>query len=139
MHTLMINLVFVRVLQGLLAFTTVGQGTIGQIVEPREAVVRTDEAWELLWSENSPQTTRPAVDFSHSLVAGVFLGSRPTAGFTVEVVRVRRQGDVAVVEYVEHLPERGALTAQVLTAPFHLVSLPRDVGTVRFTKLEPPG
>ena len=87
MHTLMINLVFVRVLQGLLAFTTVGQGTIGQIVEPREAVVRTDEAWELLWSENSPQTTRLAVDFSHSACRGrvswvktdgrVYRGGRP--------------------------------------------------------------
>ena len=142
MHSLMISLVGVRVLlllQGVLAFTTVAQGTIGQVLEPREVVVRSDEAWELLWSENSPQTNRPAVDFSQTLLVGMFLGSRPTAGFTVEIVQVRRQGTLAVVEYVEHRPAPGTLTAQVLTAPFHVVSLPRDVHTVRFTRLEPSG
>jgi hypothetical protein len=50
---------------------------------------------------------------------------------------VQNQGTGAIVEYREVQPARGGLTAQVLTAPFHLVSIPRVVGTIEFRKLAP--
>jgi hypothetical protein len=47
-------------------------------------IVRSAADWGALWAAHSPQPA-PAVDFSRALVAGVFLGSRPSAGFRVEI------------------------------------------------------
>jgi hypothetical protein len=40
------------------------------------------------------------------------------------------------VDYVETRPAPGAVTAQVLTAPYHLVAVPRHDGEVRFQKTD---
>ena len=77
--------------------------------------------WQALWKEHSPETAVPAVDFAQSSVVGVFLGFRPTAGFSVEITAVRVEGARTVVEYVEHRPPRDAFVAQILTFPFHIV------------------
>jgi hypothetical protein len=121
----------------MVAFTTITQGSSSQIMEPRHVVVRTADQWQTLWKGHSSQPA-PVVQFSQSVVVGVFLGSRPTAGFQVEITAVKAQGGLAVVEYVERQPGRGAVVAQVLTSPFHLVALPRDVDTIEFRRIELP-
>ena len=77
----------------------------------------------------------PAVDFSREMVVAVFLGSRPTAGYGVEIVRAVGNSGTLVVEYVETAPSRDAITAQVLTAPYHLAAIPKHDGEVRFQKV----
>lgn len=129
-------IVLVLIAQGGVAFTTVAQGSSSQIMEPREVVIRTSEEWQALWQAHSPQPT-PVVDFSISMVLGVFLGSRPTAGFRVNIAVIRAQDDALIVESRERHPEPGALVAQVLTSPFHLVSIPRDNRGVRFRPAAP--
>jgi hypothetical protein len=121
-----------------MTFVTVAQGSSSQIQDSREVVLRSAAEWEELWSAHSPQPP-PAVDFSESLVAGVFLGMRQTAGYEVEVTAARAEGDRVVVEYVEHRPASDALVAQVLTSPFHFVRLPREVGSIAFRKLTAQG
>ena len=69
-------------------------------------------------------------------MAGVFQGSRPTAGFQVEITRVQVEGDVVVLEHGEHRPPAGQPVAQILTAPFHMICLSRDVGEVRFRRID---
>jgi len=69
------------------------------------------------------------------MVVGVFLGTRPTAGYGAEIVGYRGADSDAVIQYRESAPPRGAITAQVLTSPFHLVVVPRRTGTVTFEKL----
>ena len=58
------------------------------------------------------------------MVVGVFLGGRPTAGYGVEIVGVREEHGALVVEYGETRPPAARITAQVLTAPYHLVRFP---------------
>ena len=79
-----------------------------------------------------PPDKLPAVDFATKMVVGVFLGTKPTAGYGVEIVGVKTDGDALVVEYTERPPGRGTMAAQILTQPFHMVSVPRHEGTVRF-------
>jgi len=66
----------------------------------------------------------------------VFIGTRPTAGFSVEIVRTVKVNGAVRVEYVEGQPGRGAVTAQVITAPFHLVAVPKEDGPVQFVKVD---
>lgn len=120
-------------LQAAVAFTTVARGSDSQIAEPREAIIRSADDWRALWSAHSSDQA-PTVDFSRFMVVGVFLGTRPTSGYTVEIVRVQSRGTVTTVEYREQRPEADSFNLQVLTMPFHLVRVPR-AGTVEFRKL----
>src|SRR5688572_5608851 len=108
-------------LQVTVAFTTVARGSNSQISEPREVIVRTADEWRALWKTHG-DARQPTIDFSKSTVIGVFLGTRMTAGYEVDIVSVRAQGATTVVEYRERRPDPGAFLAQALTAPFHLVS-----------------
>ncbi len=111
------------------------KGSASQISSPREVTVRERGEWAALWSEHAPGRPQPSVDFSSEMVVGVFVGTRPTAGFAVEIVGYRAVGSDVVVQYAETIPPRGALTAQVLTSPFHLVVVPKQTGNVTFEKV----
>jgi hypothetical protein len=114
---------------------TVAQGAMSNIEEPRQAVVRTAAEWQALWKEHDAQRAAPPLDFTQSIVVAVFLGTRPTSGFAVEIAAVRTEGNRVVVEYREQRPPRDALLAQVLTSPFHIVRLARTAGSIEFHRI----
>jgi protease stability complex PrcB-like protein len=113
------------------AFTSVHQGTQSQIEDAREVTIRTAPEWQALWKEHAPAAP-PRVDFSKMMVVGVFLGTRPTGGYSVEIVSVDATGGEIVVTYRETQPPRDAMLTQALMSPVHLVSIPKQQGTVRF-------
>ena len=115
---------------------TVGKGPMSAIDQPRQVTVRSAAEWGALWKENGAKSPLPAVDFSREMVVGVFVGTRSTAGYGVEIVRAIGNSSTLVVEYVETAPSRGTITAQVLTAPYHLVAIPKRDGTVVFKKVD---
>jgi hypothetical protein len=120
-----------------LLLATIAQGTMSNIEEPRHVVVRTAAEWQALWKEHDPQSPAPAVDFTQSLVVGIFLGSRSTAGFAVDITGVREEGGKTIVEYAERRPGRDTFSAQVITTPFHIVRIKRTAGEVEFKRLGP--
>jgi hypothetical protein len=111
---------------------TIDRGDMSALETPREAVARTEAEWTALWKLHAPARPAPVIDFTKNMVVGVFLGTRPTSGFSVEIVGASREGETLVVRYVERRPARDAITAQILTAPFHIVALPAHRGPVRF-------
>jgi hypothetical protein len=115
---------------------TVGKGPMSAIDQARQVTVRSPAQWGALWKENGANAALPAVDFSREMVVGVFVGTRPTAGYGVEIVRAIGNGSTLVVEYVETAPSRDTITAQILTAPYHLVAIPKRDGTVVFKKVD---
>jgi hypothetical protein len=120
-------------------FTTVARGSASSQQTPRQVTVRTAAEWGDLWKSHAPAQKVPAIDFSTRMVVGVFLGTQPTAGIEVEIVAVRTDTDTLVVEYVERRPGRDMMAAQILTEPFHLVSVPTHEGPVRFVRVTSPG
>jgi protease stability complex PrcB-like protein len=119
---------------GLMEFTTVGRGDLSQIDEPRQVVVRTAAEWSALWKQHAGGVKPPAIDLTRSIVIGVFLGSRPTAGYTVEITRIENEDAALVVTYREQGPAADAMVAQMLTAPFHIVRTQSHSGPVRFQR-----
>jgi hypothetical protein len=115
---------------------TVGKGPMSVIDTPRQVTVRSAAEWAALWKENGAGAPLPAVDFSREMVVGVFLGSRPTSGYGVEIVRTIGNSGALVVEYVETRPSRDVIAAQILTAPYHLVAIPKHEGAVTFKKVD---
>jgi hypothetical protein len=118
------------------AVRTIGKGPMSDIDSPRQVAVRSNDDWAALWQAHGGSGQPPAVDFSREMVIGVFLGTRPTAGYGVEIVRGVASPTTFVVEFIESGPPRDALTAQLLTSPFHLAAMPKHDGDVTFRKVE---
>jgi protease stability complex PrcB-like protein len=114
------------------AFTTIAKGDASGQQEARQVTVRTAGEWQALWKDHSPTQKMPAVDFAKNMVVGIFLGTKPSAGHEVEIVGVRTEGKDLIVEYVQKQPGRGTMAAQILTEPFHLVTVAKHSGPVRF-------
>jgi len=119
-----------------LPIRTILKATISQVDRAKQAVARTPEEWQKLWLTHNFDAPPPAVDFSKEMVVAVFMGSRPTAGFAVEIAAVREDGGALVVQYRETRPRPDMMQAQVITSPCHLAAIPKRDGPVRFEKIE---
>lgn len=118
--------------QSPLPFRTLDRGTQSRIGEARQVTIRSATEWQDFWVEHSATRERPTVDWGREIVIGLFLGRRATGGFGVEILVTEAQGKTLTVRYRETRPEPGVLTAQVLTSPYHLVSVPAWDGEIAF-------
>ena len=114
------------------SFTNIAKGDSSEQQLAKQVTVRTAAEWKALWKDHAPTEKMPAVDFTKDMVVGIFLGTKPSAGYEVEIVGVRPEGKDLLVEYVQKQPAPGTMAAQILTEPFHLVAVPKHAGTVRF-------
>lgn len=114
------------------ALTNVAKGDMSGQQLAKQVTIRTPSEWKALWNDHAPTEKLPTVDFTKNMVVGVFLGTKPSAGHDVEIIAVRHQGKDLVVEYAQKQPAPGTMTAQILTEPYHLVSVPKHEGSVRF-------
>lgn len=115
---------------------TIATEMMSNIDQPRQAVARTPAEWAALWRQHAGDKPAPKVDLGSSTVVAVFLGSRPSAGYAAEIVGTRRQGEALIVEWAERSPDRGDITAQVITSPAAIVAIPKFAGEIRFEKVE---
>ena len=115
---------------------TLAADMMSNIDQPRQAVARTPAEWAALWRQHAGDKPAPRADLGASTVVAVFLGSRPSAGYQVEIVGTRREGEALIVEWAERSPGRGDITAQVMTAPAQVVAIPKFAGEIRFEKVD---
>jgi len=132
----MMAVLFAAILQATVPMRPIDKGVMSNVDAARQVSARTVAEWTTLWTQHAGERTRPNVDFSKEIVVAVFMGTRPTAGFSVEIVGVREEGATLVVSYRETRPAPQALTAQVLTSPFHIVAVPKGATTgVKFEQV----
>jgi hypothetical protein len=125
----MIAVLLAAILQTSVPMRPIDKGLTSTMDDKRQALVRTDAEWARLWTQHAGEKTRPAVDFNKEMVLGLFMGTRPTAGFTTEIVSVREEAGALVVSYQETRPSRDSVAAQMLTSPFHIVAVPKGTAT----------
>lgn len=135
----MLLLILAALLQGAAAtpatMKTVDKGSMSAIDAQRQVILRTPAEFATFWKSHANDRKMPDVDFTSNMVVGIFVGSRPTGGYGVEIVSAQPEGGTLIVKYKETRPGRGSMTAQVLTAPYHLVAIPKVDGPVRFEKV----
>ena len=108
--------------------TTINSDMMSGIDRAQQIVARTAAEWQALWQRHAPGRPAPAVDFAKNMVVAVFLGSRPSGGFQVEITGVRTEGKCWLSQWAERRPAPGQIAAQVMTAPAHIVTVPRHDG-----------
>jgi hypothetical protein len=129
-------LLVASLLQGSSTPRLLEKGTMSFVDSPKEVVARTAAEFEAFWKLHAPARQQPRVDFDAEMVAGVFVGSRSTAGYSLEFVGVEDRPDALVVRYREIVPARDAILAQIVTSPYFLMAVPRRAGAVRFEKVQ---
>jgi len=115
---------------------TIDKGAQSNVDDRLTASARTEAEWAALWKKHNYDKPAPAVDFSKEMIVAVFAGSRPTAGFAVDITSAAEREGRLVVSYRETKPGGGAITAQVLTSPYHIAAVPKSALAVVFEKLE---
>lgn len=109
-----------------LSFERLEVGTQSAVRDKAVRVAWTEGELEALWSEHKklqlPVPRAPKIEMTGCAVVGVFLGNRPSGGWTVEVgdVGLSAQGAI-VVHALEHAPAAGAITTQAITSPYAIV------------------
>ena len=114
---------------------TISKGDASEQDTARQVTARTAAEWQAVWNAHAPNTKPPAVDLSTKMVVGVFLGTKPSTGYEVEIVNTKEDAGALVVSYVLRQPKRGELSAQILTQPYHLVAVARHADPVRFVQV----
>ena len=135
MNALVPAMVLVAALQG--TMETIVRDNMSHVEETTQIVAKTPVEWAALWRLHAgDQAPPPKVDFTTRMVVAVFLGSRPSAGYAVEVSGTKTAGKTLIVEWSERRPTPGNVSAQVITSPSHLVSIPKFDGQVTFRKVD---
>jgi hypothetical protein len=106
-------------------------GRIDEIPIPQDAppeclAISDEEEFQRLVSQAFFQEPIPAVDFERYIVIAAMQGPKPTAGYSIFVTSAVQNGDEVTVVVDTTEPEPGAITAQVLTSPYHLVLAERS-------------
>lgn len=112
----------------------VWSGAYGGAVETGERVIEDAAAWAELWGRLSRETP-PETDFTKKRIAAIFAGPRPSPGFRARLIGVAAEPTRYVVRWYEEGPGADEKPGEGATAPFLLVSLPRDDKAVRCEKV----
>jgi len=97
---------------------TLAEGSNSAIEDPFIAVIRDDETYGKLRKLEPALPALGADFFNQNVVVAAFLGTRNTGGYGVEISR-NEKGQMRVAEKA---PPKDAMTAQVMTSPFKVVS-----------------
>lgn len=135
------------------SFTNLGRGVMGPFGPPQNLVARSQAEFD---SQGMSQLLDPAaliapIDWSKEMVVATLMGTRNTGGYSIQITEIRREQLFVilpvpgpppswelVVKYRTTSPPAGSFVPQVITAPYHMVRLPRHAGTVRFEQVTPP-
>ncbi len=92
-------------------------------------VTRDQASWGAMWElagQKPPQT----VDFRSYMAIGIFMGMRPSGGYSPEILKLAETSDSIIVEWQEKQPTGTA--TQALTSPWVIKILPRAEKPVGF-------
>ncbi len=121
-------------------FTTLDQGWLSGIRTFRFEVVTDAATWAALWQQHGGAGAPPAVDFATEQVVGIWLGRRPTTGYSVAVRNVVAAQIIGapgapqgwMLDILEDQPGQGCRTGASESYPFHIVKIPQTGGGVMY-------
>ena len=119
---------------------TIAQGNFSGVQTPTQVAVTNATQWKELWAKHSAQRTpaekAPEINFDHETVLFAALGRRNAGGHKIEIAEVKSLGDATEVLINTRTPKPGGIQIQALTAPFHIVAVPKLTGPVKFKLVE---
>lgn len=118
---------------------TVAQGNFSGVQVATQLVVTNSTQWQKLWKEHSaqriPAEPAPEINFEKETILFVAAGRKRSGGHQIEIAKINPREEETEVIVKTRSPKPGGIQLQALTAPFHVVAVPKMQGKVKF-KLE---
>lgn len=97
-----------------------------------------------VWQEHMANLSNPPavpdIPFNQETVIAVFLGARPTGGYSISIDTVEETSDSTVVSVTVTIPGPAAIVTQAFTSAYHFVKMPKTQKVVSFrTVVKVPG
>ena len=108
-------------------------GAFCGVASPSHRVVETPKAWAALWKEIGKPA--PTVDLSGKVAVAVFLGERPTGGWSVAFDEPAPGPKGPVVRYSVRAPE--GMVSQSFTQPWAVRVFARTKGRLKVEERAP--
>ncbi|MCB4757169.1 MAG: protease complex subunit PrcB family protein [Elusimicrobia bacterium] len=116
------------------------KGDSSGVTEPFQEVISDSHSWQRIWnrhvSTQEPKPPFPPVNFDTNEVLFICAGSKPTGGFSLEIVSVENtdwDGKPArVVTYKIKTPPENSMNITVITQPFIFRLVPKITGPTFF-------
>lgn len=119
-----------------LPFESVNRGYQSGVMHATIVEVHDRSAWEELWNTHNngdfSATAAPDIDFERYLVVAVYLGSRPSGGYDVEIKRIVAGAGKATLHVAETYPGKGCVVITVQTTPYHYVMVTKPADRIPF-------
>jgi hypothetical protein len=117
---------------------TVIKAALSGITESKEVVANNAAEWKKLWETHTagskPAGKMPEIDFEKETVIVAAMGRKNTGGYSIEITKAEKVGDKLRVTVRKKNPPKGAMTIQTLTAPIHIVAVPKCESKVEFVE-----
>lgn len=113
------------------SFNSLDQTTRSAIQEARAVTIRDPDSFVALWSAHS-KAPLPSIDFSKSMVLGVFMGLKPNGCYSTNIDSVVRASDRLRVRHTDTAPGPKVLCTLAMTAPAQLIVVDRSALPVEF-------
>lgn len=117
-------------------FETIGSGAYCGHFLQGDYVVKDGQQWSNLWDKvnsiNIPQPALPLIDFNNDMVIAVFLGTKRSGGYGIQISELRETDNCLEVSVVETAP--GGRVTMALTQPYHLIKTSLTDKEVKFIR-----
>ena len=118
----------------------VAKGAFSGIADAKQEVIKDQAGWEKLWSQHSVnkrgENKIPEIDFTKEMVIFVAMGRQRTGGYSIEVVNVEVVDQKLKISFKRKSPPPGAMATMALTAPFHIVAVPKSDLKAEFVEVK---
>lgn len=84
----------------------------------KELIITDNFAWKKLWNRLFPERSIPDIDFNKYVVVCVFVGVRPTGGYSIEFGQPYLKNSKMIIPYKEHKPQ--GIVTQAFTQPYKI-------------------
>jgi protease stability complex PrcB-like protein len=107
-------------------FKVLGQGSYGgSSLTPTDVVITSPAQWATYWQQSTGSNNPPYVDFRKEVVLGLFMGMKPTSGYSQAVTDVTSDGTLFNVFVNDVVPGPNCMVLMVITNPYLFVKTAR--------------
>lgn len=118
------------------AFKILDQGNRSGVLESKNASIAQKDDFTVLWSQHKNHVIGggivPEIDFTKQAIIGVFLGEKPTGGYSVVIDKITLENNTAHVYFTTILPGKNCRLTQALTSPYTIVTAPKNFTSTVF-------
>lgn len=119
-------------------FKNIEIGYDSGIKEFSKRLAKNDKEFSSLYTEhltgqkNINATVFPKINFKDEMVAGIFLGERPSSGYSINIKRVVKTDSQIIIEASETTPDKDSDITSIITTPYQFITLPQSDLPVKF-------